>query len=73
MPNTTIANIAQYILKYILRYTVYLATALPKKKAIFNKNAILYLLSPSSVDKAVIFIKPPSLLLIMLYKTKPII
>ena len=44
----------------------------PKKKTISNKNAALYLLSPSSTDNAVMPIKPPSLLLIMLYKTEPV-
>ena len=49
-----------------------LAAALPKKKTVFNKNAVLCLLSPSSADKAVMPIKPPSLLPIMLYKTEPV-
>ena len=72
MPDTIIANTAQHVLKNILRYTIYLTAALPKKKTIFNKNAILYLPSPSSTDKAVMFIKPPFLLPIMPYKTEPV-
>ena len=67
------SNTAQYILRNILKYIIYLATALPKKKTIFNKNTVLYLLSPSNTNKAVIPIKPPFLLLIILYKTKPVV
>ena len=72
MLDITIANIAWYILRNILRYIICLAAALPKKKTIFNKNVILYLPSPSSTDKAVIFIKPPFPLPIMPYKTEPV-
>ena len=67
------AGTARYVLRNVLRCAVCLAAALPKKKTISDKNAVLCLPSPSSTDKAVMFIKPPFLSLIMLYKTEPVV
>ena len=78
MLNTTMAGTTRYIPKYILRCTACLAAialktpSQPKKKTVFNKNITSRLPSPFSTDNAVMPIKPPSLSLIMLYKTEPI-